>query len=384
MHTFHAHGTRGQQQGSNVLISGASFAGLTTAYWMNRLGYRVTVVEIGKSLKMGGTPVNIEGGTVDIMQRMGLLEHIRNRSLPVRPVEFLDSQGNRAAVMAGQGSPYEKLEIPEYEIERDDLLRMQFEKVSNDVEFVFDDCIERMEDSKDEVRVFFKSGAQRAFSLVFGCDGDHSSVRKMCFGEETAYTHFLQMYFSITIVDKLLIAQDTTQIFNVPGKTVMMNAYHGKTDIAFAFFSEEEIPYDYRDRCQQRQIILEHFHSEGWRVPELLDEMRGCKDFYFDKLCQIKMPSWTKGRVALVGDAAYCASPAAGMGGSLAIIGAAALGDAFEKHPHDFEAAFWEYNHSLRPFIDKVQADAVEFGLETFAPKSEESIRERNARFRER
>jgi 2-polyprenyl-6-methoxyphenol hydroxylase-like FAD-dependent oxidoreductase len=109
--------------------------------------------------------------------------------------------------------------------------------------------------------------------------------------------------------------------------------------------------------------------------------VNACNDFYFDKLCQIKMPSWTKGRVALVGDAAYCASPAAGMGGSLAIVGAAALADAFQNHPGDFEAAFQDYNNSLRPFIEKVQADAIEFGLETFAPRSEEAIRARNERF---
>ena len=43
----------------SVLISGASFAGLSAAWWMNKLGYSVTVVEIAKGLRKGGTPVNI-------------------------------------------------------------------------------------------------------------------------------------------------------------------------------------------------------------------------------------------------------------------------------------------------------------------------------------
>jgi 2-polyprenyl-6-methoxyphenol hydroxylase-like FAD-dependent oxidoreductase len=203
----------------------------------------------------------------------------------------------------------------------------------------------------------------------------------MCFGEESAYSVFLQLYFSITIVDKLLLEENTTQIYNVSGKTIMLSAYNGKTDICFGFFSEEDIAYDYRDQVQQRRMILDHFKDAGWRTPELLEEVNACENFYFDKLCQIKMPSWTKGRVALVGDAAYCASPAAGMGGSLAIVGAAALADAFQKYPGDYEAAFQEYNDSLRPFIDEVQAQAVEFGLQTFAPRSEEAIRARNAHF---
>lgn len=367
-------------QKQRVLISGASFAGLSTAYWLNRLGYEVTVVEIGKTLKMGGTPVNIEGDTVDIVQRMGLLERIQSARLPARPMAFVDSHGACHAVMSAQAGDAEA-SAPEYEIERDDLLRMQFEEVKCDVEFIFGDSIERMEESGDQVIVLFRSGRQRAFSLVFGCDGNHSAVRRMCFGEESAYSVFLQLYFSITIVDRLLLEENTSQIYNVAGKTVMLNAYNGKTDICFCFYSENEIPYDYRDQAQQRRMIVEHFETEGWRTRELLEEMNGCKDFYFDKLCQIKMPSWTKGRVALVGDAAYCASPAAGMGGSLAIVGAAALADAFQKYPDNFEAAFREYNDSLRPFIEKVQAAAIEFGLEMFAPRSEEAIRARDARF---
>lgn len=363
-----------------VLVSGASFAGLSTAYWMNQLGYTVTVVEIGKSLKRGGTPVNIEGDTVDIVRRMGLLERIQSSSLPARPVEFVDSHGACLAVMSGQ-SDNMGASAPEYEIERDELLNLQFEEVNNDVEFIFGDSIERLEESRDGATVTFKSGRQRAFSLVFGCDGNHSAVRRMCFGEESAYSLFLQNYFSISIVDRLLIEENTSQIYNVPGKTVMLNAYNGKTDIAFCFFSEEEIPYDYRDQERQRRMILEQFEGEGWRTHELLEEMSRHKDFYFDKLCQIRMTSWTKGRVALVGDAAYCASPAAGMGGSLAIVGATALADAFVKHPGSFEAAFQEYNDSLRPFIEKVQAEAIQFGLETFAPRSEAAIRARNARF---
>lgn len=365
-----------------ILVSGASFAGLSTAFWMNRLGYSVTVVEIAKGLKKGGTPVDIREGTVEIVRRMGLLERIQSISLKPKSMEFLDADGTvmRSKVDDTQ-NPIQKQEIQEqeYEVERNALLQILFEEIKSDVEFIFDDSIARLDESADEVGVTFKSGKQRAFSLVFGCDGNHSALRKMCFGEESSYSYFLQRYFSITIVDKLLIEENTSQMYNIPGKVAMLNAYNNKTDIAFCFYSEKEIPYDYRDQDQQRRIILEQFNNEGWRTRELLDEVSRCRDFYFDKLCQIRMPSWTKGRVALVGDAAYCASPAAGMGGSLAIVGATALADAFLKHPGDFKAAFQEYNDSLRPFVEEVQAHAIQFGLETFAPRSEEAIRRRNA-----
>ena len=358
----------------SVLVSGASFAGMATAWWMHRLGYSVTVVEVAPSLKKGGTPVDIRESVVDVVRRMGLLEQITAESLPPRAMQFLDMEGLPLSQSEQTQDP-----DPGWEIERDALLDMLFDQVKADVEFVFNDSIAKVEETVDEVNVTFACGGQRSFSLLLGCDGTHSTVRKMCFGAESSFLLFLQTYFSLTIVDKLLIPENTAQLFSTPGKTIMINAYHGKTDIAFAFFSAEEVPYERRDRDGQKQMIRDHFESAGWRTHELLREMDRCDDFYFDKLCQTRMPAWTKGRVALVGDAGYCPSPAAGMGGSMALLGAAALADAFRRHPDDFETAFEEYDRSLRPMVEEIQTNAVEVGMKMFLPTSEEDLRQRNA-----
>ncbi|MFT3772639.1 MAG: FAD-dependent monooxygenase [Minicystis sp.] len=362
-----------------VLVSGASFAGLSTAYWMSQMGYEVTVVEIGPGLRTGGTAVDIRGSTVDVVRRMGIFDAIRANRMNLRRWEFknADDRTERALVVRAEGEP-----PPDdaFEIERNTLLNILFENVRGRCELVFGDSVAALSETTDGVDVTFKKGARRSFSLVFGCDGVHSGVRKIWFGEEAQYMHFLQQYFSITIVDKLLIERDTAQMFNVPGKAVMLNAYKNNTDIIFGFVSEAEIAYDRHDEAQQRRIIGEQFAGVGWRTAELLREVEGSTSFYFDKLAQIRMPSWSRGRVALVGDAGYCASPAAGMGGSLAIDGAAALADAMRAHGGDHTRAFRAYDEKLRPFIDQVQAEAVRVGLETLVPRTEEAIRERNAK----
>ncbi|MDA6069918.1 FAD-dependent monooxygenase [Flavobacterium sp. AC] len=360
-----------------VLVSGASFAGLSTAYWMNKFGCKVTIVEVADDLKMGGTPVDILGNTVDIAKRMGIFEQIKSNRLNPRIIEFKNADNITEGFMAHDDD--EQIDDDESEIERDILLKILYNTIKNDVEFVFNDSITALNETNEEVKVTFKNNPQKKFDFVFGCDGIHSAVRRLWFGPETDYVHFLQQYFSITIVDKLLIKEDSAQLYNVPNKAVMLNTYNNKTDIILCFRSEKEIPYDYRNEDEQRNIILEKFAGESWRTSELLQEVQNSKTFYFDKFCQIKMPSWTKGRIALVGDAAYCASPAAGMGGSLAINGAASLADAFEKHDGNFEEAFKEYNISFRPFIEEVQANAVNFGLEILIPRTEEAIRTRNA-----
>lgn len=357
----------------SILVSGASFAGLSTAYWMKKMGYKVTVVEISKGLKKGGTPVNIGRNTVDIVKRMGLLDQIQSNHINMGLMEFKNSEDVTERVELRE----ESAEV-EYEIERDVLLNIMFEAVKDDVEFIFGDSIASLKEESNGVDVVFKGGHKRSYDLVFGCDGIHSIVRKLCFGEEAEFSHFLKTYFSITIVNNLLIQENTTQMYNEPGKAIMLNAYNNKTDIVLCFSSDKEIPYDYRNEEQQRNIILDQFSGLGWRTPELLEEVKNSKTFYFDKLCQMKMPSWTKGRVALVGDAGFCASPAAGMGGSLAIDGAAALADAFHKCHGHFELAFQEYNKSFRPFIEEIQATA-EMSVDFLVPRTEEAIRERNS-----
>lgn len=367
-----------REQGKEVLISGASFAGLSCAYWMLELGFEVTVVESGSALKRGGTAVNLRGDTVAIVEKMGLLDAVKAERLNLRRLEFKNAQGatERKLVLQHEG---EAPSDAEFEIERNVLLDLLYAKIHQRCNLVFEDSISGIAEEDHSVLVSFRKGHSRSFDLVLGCDGMRSNVRKLWFGDEARYSHFLQQYFSITIVEKLLIERDTAQMFNEPGKAIMLNAYKNKTDIVLGFVSETEIPYDYRDEVQQRQIIAEQFRAVGWRSTELLTEIERSSDFYFDKLSQIRMPEWSRGRVALVGDAAYCPSPAAGLGGSLALDGAAALAESLRAAKGDHVKAFADYEIRFRPFVEEVQAQAVKNGLETLVPRTAEAIRARNA-----
>lgn len=364
--------------GKRVLIVGASFAGLSSAWWLSELGYDVAVVEIAPGIRRGGTAVNIQGGTIDIVRRMGLFEQIDAARLSLRRFEFkeADDRTVRSLVLRTAGEPPPD---DDYEIERDVLMEMLLRAVRPRCRIVFGDTVTALS-GDDRVDVTFRHAAPRSFDLVLGCDGTHSSVRRMWFGEESRYVHALGQYFSITIVRKLLIEVDTAQMYNEPGKGVMLNAYKDRTDIIFNFASDAEIPYDHRDEAQQRRMIAEQFAGVGWRTAELLAEVDGATDFYFDKLCQVRMPSWSQGRVVLVGDAAYCPSPAAGRGGSIAIDGAAALAQAMRAAPDDHALAFRRYDDAFRPFVEQVQDEAERMGVETLVPRTEEAIRERNSK----
>ncbi|WP_242147268.1 FAD-dependent monooxygenase [Sphingomonas sp. BAUL-RG-20F-R05-02] len=367
---------RSADHGGAVLISGASFAGLATAYWLNRLGYRVCIVESAQELRRGGTPVDIEGETIDILTRMGLADAVRAKALPPRRFEF---KNEADMTLGGIGTAGDQASHERYEIHRDDLLDILFGAVATDVELLFGRSIDRLEEQQDAVSVTFNDGDRRDFALIFGCDGNRSNTRKLIFGDGEQFSHFMGGYFFLKVVPQTgLLAANMSEVFSVPGRTAMLNGYDDRTDIGFGFRTQGEIDYDYRDRAQQRRLIHERFDALGWKVPAMLAASADDDDFYFDRINQIRMPSWSRGRVALVGDAGYCVSPLAGFGGSMAIIGAGRLAAALERYPGDHTAAFRHYEDGLRLFVEDVQNRAADDGMSMMCPADADELAARD------
>ena len=360
----------------SVLVSGASFAGLATAFWLNRLGYRVTVVEVAPSLRRGGTPVDIEGETIAILTRMGLIEAVRARTLPPRRFAFKDA---RNATLGDMAHHPDDEAGPRYEIHRNDLLDVLCGAIEGNVELRFNRSIVAIEERPEAVSATFSDGSRHEFALLLGCDGNRSNTRRLVFGDGEQFTHFMGGYFYLKVVpDTGLLPPNSSEVFAVPGRMAMLNGYDDRTDIGFGFRTAGEIEYDYRNKDQQRRLIREHFSGLEWKVPDMLAHMGDDNDFYFDRISQIRMPTWSRGRITLVGDAGYCVSPFAGLGGSMAIIGAGRLADGLARHPDDHAAAFRAYEYGLRPFVEQVQERAAIDSVQMLFPGDEAEMAERD------
>lgn len=273
------------ERNEKVLVCGASFAGLTSAYWMKELGYEVTVVEMGSHLKQGGTPVDIKNETVEIIKRMGLFEKLKAHRIGPEKWEFKNAADvSEHTVLLGE------LPENEFEIERNVLLNMLFDLVKHTVSFIFNNTITALDEKDDGVNVRFKDGTEGRFQFVLGCDGVHSAVRKIWFGEESKYVHPVGPYFCIAIAERLLIEEGAYQLYAEPDKSLSMYAYNNKTDVIFIFKPQKKISYDFRNQDQIKEIVNTQIQGMAWRSSELKEELLNSNTFYFDQFWRLSAP----------------------------------------------------------------------------------------------
>jgi 2-polyprenyl-6-methoxyphenol hydroxylase-like FAD-dependent oxidoreductase len=338
-----------------VLISGASVAGLTLAYWLKAHGMTPTLVEKAPALRTGGYKIDIRGTALDVVRRMGLYEQIRAAGTDIQRASMVDREGNEILQM--EGDAYGLRVGDDLEIGRGALCQILMGQL-DEVEARFGDSIRLISETDEGVWVEFESGTQRTFDLVIGADGLHSTVRRLVFGDEALFAKQLGLTLCVFSVPNWLGLDRREVEYLELGRFVQIWSARGDRNAtaAFAYVTPPGEP-ELSDVAQQKQQMRSVFGDMNWEVPRLLHEMDAATDFYFDAVTQICMESWSKGRIALVGDAGYCPSPMSGQGTSVALIGAYVL--AGELASHRYEEAFTQYNSLLRPFILRNQALAI-------------------------
>jgi 2-polyprenyl-6-methoxyphenol hydroxylase-like FAD-dependent oxidoreductase len=361
-----------------ILVSGAGIAGLACALDLGTRGHDVTVVEYARELRVKGTPIDVRGDAIEIADRMGLLAKIRERRVRMSELnQFVDADGHPVASlpMAVVSDSDDDIEIT-----REDLVRILADALPDTAPIRFGDSVEALTDDGDGVDVEFRSGRIERYDLVLGADGQHSAVRRLTFGPERDHLRHLGVYIALADLPGEA-GPDGVTLHNVPGRMVGIARFRGKALAMFTFRSEW-LDHDHRDLDAQKKMLVDAFAGHtSWKIPQLLDAARADPGFFFDSASQIHMPSWHRGRVALVGDAGYCAAFLSGRGTSLALTGAWFLAEELDRCGTDHTAAFDRYEARQRPYVSFAQ-ESVEQGRERQTPPTWEAIAQRNERLR--
>ncbi|MGO9251745.1 MAG: FAD-binding protein [Mycobacterium sp.] len=345
---------------TDVLVSGASVAGITAAYWLGQHGYSVTVVERHPGLRPGGQAIDVRGPALTVLERMWLraaADHLRTR---MRGSSVVDRDGNELSHDTESTPTGGLIASPDIELLRDDLVELLYQTTQLRVEFLFGDSIVSLQDDGSSVRVTFENAAERSFDLVIGADGLHSDVRRLVFGPEEEFIERLGTHAAIFTVPNFLDL-DYWQTWHY-GDATMAGVYSARNNTearAMVGFMDPDLQIDYRDTETQLAELEKRMADDGWVRPQLLEYMRTAPDFYLDEMSQIKMDRWSKGRVALVGDAAYCCSPLSGQGTSVALLGAyilaGELAAASQDGAVDYELGFANYHKEFNDYVKRNQ-----------------------------
>ena len=362
----------------SVLISGAGIAGPALAFWLKAAGFRPTLVEHAPALRTGGYVIDFWGLGYDVAQHMGLVSEINRIGYHVREMRIVNARGERIAGL--RVNVLRELTDGRFvTVGRSDLSRLLFEKIKNDTEVIFGDEVVDLKQQRECVQVEFKHGKQRQFDLVIGADGLHSTIRRLVFGSQDRFEKQLGYIVAAFEVSGYRPRDDDVYVmYCEPRRMLGRFALNGdRTLFLFVFATNTDARSEILHLAAQKAILRTSFGDLPWETPRILAELDRAEDLYFDRVSQIKMPTWSKGRVALVGDAAFCVSLMAGQGGALAMTAAYVLAGELGKTGQRHEDAFRNYERILRTFIESKQQGAARFAS-TFVSKTKWGLYLRN------
>ena len=340
---------------TRAVIIGGGIAGLATALRLHQIGWQVLVVERSPEPRTGGYAVTFSGIGYDAAERMGILPALAERHITPDKLVYVKPNGDTRFTVPG---PTVRAMLGDRAL---NIMRGDIEDVlhtalhDTDATIRYATTVTAISQDDDGVDVTLDDGTVERADLLVGADGLHSVTRALVFGPEDDFRLDLNHMAGVFMLDKLpaRVEEGTTSTLTDAGRTLaIISLGQGRSAAFFGYRTHHPMA----DLAEGPAIALPRAYGDmDWAAPEVLAQLPRAESVYFDTISQMVVGAWSRGRVVLVGDSAWCVTLFAGFGSSLAVAGAELLGTALDPHPSDIPAALRGWETDLRPVAEKKQ-----------------------------
>lgn len=324
-----------------AVVIGAGMGGMSAAIALRQIGIETDVYERVTENKPVGAAISVWSNGVKCLNYLGLAERTAELGGIVDTMSYVDAHTGETMCRFSMQPLIEEVGQRPYPIARAELQLMLMEAYGLD-EINFGMRMVAVEDGPESATATFADGSTVSADVIIGADGASSLTREYVLGAPVTrrYAGYVNFNGLVEVDETIGPATEWTTYVGDGKRVSVMPVAGGRFYFFFDVVEPAGLAYD---KGTAREVLREHFGDWAPGVQALIDRLDPMTTNRVEILDLDPFHTWTKGRVAVLGDAAHNTTPDIGQGGCSAMEDAVALQWAFKDHPDDVHAALAAY-----------------------------------------
>jgi 2-polyprenyl-6-methoxyphenol hydroxylase-like FAD-dependent oxidoreductase len=309
---------------NKILIAGGGPGGLTLALALRQAGLQPVVYERSPASWETGSGLTLWPNAMRALDRIGIGAAVRALSVPLDGIAMARADG--ATLFSVERSTMEaRFGGAGWALLRAELMDLLIEKLGMEYIEKGRTCT-GFEQNESAVTALFDDGSKAHGSVLIGADGLHSTIRSHLIGPKALHYCGYGVWRGVAHFNLPADAGVT-----VLGRGQQFGMFPVSKNRVYWFASSKGLKGESERLPICKNTLFARFQSWYAPIPELIESTDEIAILYNDSYDMDALPTWTLGRVALLGDAAHPAAPTLGQGACQAIEDAVVLADSLNK-----------------------------------------------------
>ena len=341
----------------SIAIVGAGLGGLTAAATLRLAGFDVRVYEQASRFARIGAGIQMMPNSMKVLRKIGIEARVRGTSF--QPYSHLNRVWDTGEILRELPMPEDLFGAPYLCMHRGDLHEALVSGLPPEI-IELQKTLVGLDQDKEQVTLKFKDGSSAEADLVIGADGVHSVVRHLIIGPDEP-THRGRIAYRAIFPSALMggvdVGPSRTKWWGIDRHLVIYYTKPDRSEIYVITSVPEPAEWITRESwsttgdVHELRAAYEGFHPD---VRAVLNACPSCHKWAI--LEREPLPTWSAGRIVLLGDACHPMTPYMAQGAATAMEDAAVLTRCLEEcNGQDIDIAFARYEAHRKPRTSRIQ-----------------------------